>query len=160
MFNIGDQVVHKRHGIGTIVRIEARQFEPGTTSTFYIMEIEDCGAPKKIFIPVNDPNQTIRTVTNSKDLDAVFDVLKTQNTDYHQTWNRRYREYMEKVNTGNINDLASVVRSVWQLKVDKDLSFGERQMFQVAFDKLAKEIAAIKSIDIDQSETLIREGLK
>jgi CarD family transcriptional regulator len=155
MFEIGDKAVYPGHGVGIIEAIESKQIS-GKEQTFYILRILDNGMT--IMIP-RDHVETVRLreVIRKIDVSKVIHILKDRDvTVDNQTWNRRYREYMEKINTGSIYEIAEVLRDLHLLKAEKELSFGERKIMDVAKNLLVKELAIVR----DVKETDILKDLK
>jgi len=150
-FNVGDLAVYPAHGVGRITAIEARVVG-GESHDFYIMEILENAM--KIMIPVWNVDQVgLRDVIDAEEVPKVFEILKDRTLGVHegQTWNRRYREYMEKLKTGSLYDVAIVYRDLSVLKFTKDLSFGERKLFDTAQILLVKELSTAKNTD-EQTE--------
>ena len=115
-----------------------------------------------IMIPTWNVKQVgLRNIIEEKDIDKVYDVLRKENEPCadKQTWNRRYKEYMDKIKTGSIYDVAEVFRDLSILKLTKDLSFGERKLFDTAQALLVGEISTAKEADhnsiISEIETLL-----
>ena len=150
-FKIGDKAVYPAHGVGEVTGIEECKI-CGDNQTFYILRILENNM--KIMIPINNVRQVgLRGIIDSKTADNVFQVLKEREISVdNTTWNRRYREYMEKIKTGSIYEVAEVLRDLYLLKHDKDLSFGERKMLDTAHTLLIKELSLAKAIDEDQIE--------
>ena len=100
----------------------------------------------------------LREVIGSNDLYKVFDIIKNKKDSLidNQTWNRRYREYMEKIKTGSLFDVAEVFRDLFLLKLTKDLSFGERKLFDTAKGLLLKEISTAQN----SSEEAVMEEIE
>jgi CarD family transcriptional regulator len=100
----------------------------------------------------------LRAVVNKTEVKEVYDILRSREVSIEgQTWNRRYREYMEKIKTGSVFEIAEVLRDLQRLKGDKELSFGERKMLDTARTLLIKEIAvATKSKEVKIEEKLDR----
>ena len=97
----------------------------------------------------------MRELIRADEVDEVFAILKSREVAVEgQTWNRRYREYMEKIKTGSVFEIAEVLRDLSLLKHDKDLSFGERKMLDTAKSLLIKELAVAKSA---KEEKIARE---
>jgi CarD family transcriptional regulator len=97
----------------------------------------------------------LRAVVNKSEVKEVYDILRSREMSVEgQTWNRRYREYMEKIKTGSVFEIAEVLRDLSLLKHDKDLSFGERKMLDTAKSLLIKELAVAKSA---KEEKIARE---
>lgn len=150
-FKVGDKAVYPAHGVGEVTGIEECDI-CGQKQTFYIMRILE--NDMKIMIPINNVRQVgLRQVINNKQADDVFNILKERSiTVDSTTWNRRYREYTEKIKTGSIFDVAEVLRDLSLLKHDKDLSFGERKMLDTARNLLIKELAIAKSMNEEEVE--------
>jgi len=147
-FKVGDNAVHLSHGVGVVKAIEEREFS-GKKERFYILEIHDNGAPKKVFVPIDSSNQRLRPIIKAKQVEEVYRILKKREPSAldHQTWNRRYREYMEKIHTGQVREIAEVLRALFLLKTDKDLSFGERKLLDQAKTLLVKELSLAQNLE-------------
>jgi CarD family transcriptional regulator len=146
MFKIGDLAVYPAHGVGRIETIESREIS-GQKQDFYIMKILE--NDMIIMIPVNNVESVgLRDIINKDEVVRVYDIMKQRDIPAdNQTWNRRYREYMEKIKTGSVYEVAAVLRDLYLLKVDKDLSFGERKMLDTAQSLLLKELSIAKETD-------------
>lgn len=147
-FKVGDNAVHLSHGVGVVRGIEEREFSPGKKQSFYILEIHDNGAPKKVFVPIDSSGKRLRPIIKKTEVQRVYQILKKKETgaiDY-QTWNRRYREYMEKIHTGQVHEIAEVLRALFLLKHDKDLSFGEKKLLDQAKTLLVKELSLAQNV--------------
>ena len=146
-FQVGDLAVYPAHGVGEIIAIESRVVN-GEKHDFYIMKVVENGMT--IMIPTNNVESVgLRDVIPKKDIPKVYAVMKSKkeaNTD-NQTWNRRYREYMDKIKTGSLYDVAEVFRDLFLLKLTKDLSFGERKLYDTAQILLVKELSTAKKAD-------------
>ncbi len=149
-FQIGEHVVYPGHGVARVTNINTQKIM-GKPQTFYCLQILEGGM--KIMVPQsNAHNVGVRSLINQGEAVQVLSLLKRHKLDKidNQTWNRRYREYMEKIKTGNIYEVARVLRDLFLLKVDKQLSFGEKKMLNKARGLLIKELAiATKSKEAD-----------
>ncbi|MEZ4271214.1 MAG: CarD family transcriptional regulator [Myxococcota bacterium] len=145
-FKIGDKAVYPAHGVGEVTAIEDREIS-GQHQTFYILRILENGM--KIMIPTNNVRQVgLREVIGKEKVDKVFKILrKTDLSVDTTTWNRRYREYMEKIKTGSVFEVAEVLRDLYLLKTDKDLSFCELKLLDTARSLLIKELAVAQNVD-------------
>ncbi|MBU1194222.1 MAG: CarD family transcriptional regulator [Proteobacteria bacterium] len=142
----GDLAVYPAHGVGCIESIESKEIN-GDTMNFYMMKIVENGMV--IMIPTSNVESVgLREVIPETEVPAVYKVMKekARGAD-NQTWNRRYREYMDKIKTGSIYDVAEVFRDLFQLKLEKDLSFGERKLLDTAQNLLVQELSTAKDID-------------
>lgn len=145
-FKVGEKAVYPAHGVGTVKGIETSEFE-GFRQTFYVLRIMDNGMT--IRVPVQNAGAIgMRKVISREHVDKIYEVLRDRDvpTD-NQTWNRRYREYMNKIQTGDLIEVAKVLRDLALLKADKNLSFGERKMFDQARSLLVQEISVAKDTD-------------
>jgi CarD family transcriptional regulator len=151
MFQIGDKAVYPGHGVGVIEAIESKQIS-GKEQIFFILRIVDNGMT--IMIPRDNVEAVrLREVIRKIDVSKVIHILKDRDVILdNQTWNRRYREYMEKINTGSIYEIAEVLRDLHLLKAEKELSFGERKIMDVAKNLLVKELAIAR--DVKESDVL------
>ena len=140
MFNIGDLAVYPAHGVGIIEAVEKRVIS-GNSQTFYIMRILDNNMT--IMIPTdNVKNVGLREIIDAKDIPKIYKILQERHDlPENQTWNRRYRDYMEKIKTGSVFEIAEVLRDLTLLKNGKELSFGERKMLDTARNLLIKELS-------------------
>ena len=154
-FKIGDKAVYPAHGVGVITGIESKEIA-GTKRNFYILRILENGM--KIMIPTDNVEQVgLREIMSEEQVGEVYDILKERDVPVDkQTWNRRYREYNEKIKTGSPYEIAEVLRDLYLLKFDKDLSFGERKMLDTARSLLIKELSLAKGTDEESVEEEIR----
>ena len=145
MFQIGDTAVYPGHGVGVIESIETKQIS-GKELMFYILRITDNGMT--IMIPRDNAEAVgLRGVIRKLEIPKVLQILKARDVEIDtQTWNRRYREYMEKINTGSIFEIAEVIRDLHLLKNEKELSFGERKILDTAKNLLIKELAIVRNV--------------
>ena len=146
-FQVGDLAVYPAHGVGRIESIESRVVN-GEKHDFYIMKVIENGMV--IMIPTwNVASVGLRDIINEKDIPKIYAVMQQQ-PDLamdNQTWNRRYREYMDKIKTGSLYEVAEVYRDLSLLKHSKDLSFGERKLYDTAQTLLVKEISTARDKD-------------
>ncbi len=158
MFNVGDLAVYPAHGVGKVEKIESKEIS-GSTMDFYILRILDSGM--KIMIPRSNVEQVgLREVIDQKKVPQIYRILKDREMSVDmQTWNRRYREYMEKIKSGSLFEIAEVLRDLYLLKAGKDLSFGERKMFDTARALLVKEISIAKGQDEGRVEAELEKLL-
>ncbi|MCB0342468.1 MAG: CarD family transcriptional regulator [Pseudobdellovibrionaceae bacterium] len=142
-FSVGDNAVYPGHGVGQVKAIETKEIL-GSKQTFYSIEIIETGM--KIMVPKNNVASVgLRPIISNEEADKVIAILKeTEVKVDNQTWNRRYREYMEKIKTGSVYEIAEVLRDLYLLKVDKELSFGERRMLDTARTLLLRELSLAK----------------
>ncbi len=153
-FQAGDLAVYPAHGVGRIESIESRVVN-GEKHDFYIMKVLENSMV--IMIPTNNVESVgLREVIDKNEIPKVYAIMKQKqdNSGESQTWNRRYREYMDKIKTGSPYEVAEVFRDLYLLKLTKDLSFGERKLYDTAQGLLVRELSTAK--DTDQ-QTIISE---
>ncbi len=153
-FEIGDLAVYPAHGVGRIEAIESRVVN-GEKHDFYIMKILE--NDMVIMIPTwNVESVGLRDVIPENEIPKILDVMKSKRdlTIDNQTWNRRYREYMDKIKTGSLYEVAEVFRDLSLLKLSKDLSFGERKLYDTAHTLLIKELSTARNTD---EKTIVKE---
>ncbi|MBN1961272.1 MAG: CarD family transcriptional regulator [Deltaproteobacteria bacterium] len=150
-FKVGDKAVYPAHGVGEVTAIENREIS-GQNQTFYILRILDNGM--KIMIPTSNVRQVgLREVIGPEKVNRVFEILREKGLSVDTTtWNRRYREYMEKIKTGSVFEVAEVLRDLYLLKTDKDLSFCELKLLDTARGLLIKELAVAQNCDEEEVE--------
>src|SRR4029079_3752019 len=144
-FSVGDKAVYPAHGVAEVVGLETREIG-GNKQTFYILKILDTGTT--IMIPTRNVSAVgLREVIAEGDVKEVYNILKSKEIAVEgQTWNRRYREYMDKIKTGSVFEIAEVLRDLSVLRSSKELSFGERKMRDTARGLLIKELALAKGV--------------
>jgi len=153
-FQAGDLAVYPAHGVGRIEAIESRVVN-GEKHDFYIMKVLENAMV--IMIPTNNVESVgLRDVISRDEIPKVYKIMqsKQDSSSENQTWNRRYREYMDKIKTGSPYEVAEVFRDLYILKLTKDLSFGERKLYDTAQGLLVRELSTAK--DTDQ-QTIISE---
>ena len=147
-FIVGDKAVYPAQGVAEVVGIDSKEIA-GTELKFYVLRVLD--SDKKIMIPVGKVDDVgLRKIMSQKELDEVYDILRERDVDLNtQTWNRRYRAYVEKIQTGSPFEIAEVLRDLNLLKFHKTLSFGERKMLDTAKRLLVQEVAIAKDATED-----------
>ena len=138
MFKSGEYVVCPGHGVGQVIDIEEKDLGGDTVSFFRVRIIAN---GMTVMIPTTSETG-IRALVEEGEINDVFELLKNHDVKVdNSTWNRRYREYMLKVKTGSLLEIADVLRSLFLLSDSKTLSFGEKKMLDQCKELLVKEIA-------------------
>ena len=149
-FKVGDKAVYPSRGVAEVIRIEEKDIA-GKRQAFYVLRIMD--TDHKVLVPVSNAS-ALRQVISEEEINENYDILKERTIAFdNQTWNRRYRGFMEKIKTGSIYDVAEVLRDLYRLKTDKQLSFGERRMLETARTLIVKEIAIARAQTEDKVTT-------
>jgi CarD family transcriptional regulator len=148
MYKIGDKVVYPNHGAGTIVGIETKTILD-EKKEYYIMKLPI--GEMKVMIPVDKIDKIgIRDVISEKKADEVFELLNGEKSKMSQNWNRRYRANQEKLKTGDIFEVAEVVRNLSIRDREKGLSTGEKKMLSNARKILISELVLAKDMNEEE----------
>jgi CarD family transcriptional regulator len=153
VFSVGDKVVYPMHGAGIIEAIEDREIL-GRRKTYYIMRLPL--GDMKVMIPTDNVVEIgLRDIIDHDEVKQVIAVLKDTKTKMSTNWNRRYRANMQKIKSGNIYEVAEVVRNLQLRDMEKGLSTGERKMLSNAKQILISELVLAENIDEDKAKELI-----
>jgi len=144
-FNIGEIVVYPKHGVGEIVNIENMEVSSIKTQ-FYVVKMEQ--AKLMIRVPLDKKDEVgLRKISSKKIISEVFEILKLKPKIRRIMWSRRAQEYDNKIFSGEPLRIAEVVRDLFRKNSQPEQSYSERQMFQVALERLAREVAAVEKTD-------------
>ena len=153
MFNIGDRVVYPMHGAGIIEAVETQEVL-GEKQQYYVMRLPI--GDMKVMIPLNNVEEIgLRQVIDAEEVEKVYHILKGEKTKMSQNWNRRYRANMDKIKSGDIFEVAEVVRNLSIRDREKCLSTGERKMLDTARQILVSELVLAQ----DTTEEAVEETL-
>ena len=154
MFNTGDIAVYPAHGVGIIESVETKEIS-GEEMSFLTMRILD--NDMTIMVPMSNIDKVgLREVIDTKQIKEVFKILADESPKLDgKTWNKRFREYSEKIKIGSPSDIAEVMRDLMNLKNSKGLSFGERKMLDSVKNLLSQEIA----LATDDKAALVEEKI-
>jgi CarD family transcriptional regulator len=158
MFNIGDKVVYPMHGAGIIEAIEERDFM-GEPRSYYVMKLPFGGM--KVMVPLNNVESVgLRQVVGAAEMNKVFTILQDKRKTLATTWNRRVKANMDKMKSGDIYEIAEVVRNLALQDKEKRLSTGERRLLDNARQILISELVLVQDIEEQKAATLINDLLK
>ena len=156
-FKIGEIVVYPKHGVGEIIKIESMELANIKTK-FYIVKMEQ--ARLTIRVPLEKQTEVgLRKISSKKIIDDVFNVLKLKPKIRRIMWSRRAQEYDTKIYSGDPVKIAEVIRDLFRKNSQPEQSYSERQMFQVALERLAREVAAVEKTDYFQATEKIENTL-
>lgn len=156
MFNVGDKVVYPMHGAGTIDSIDKKNILDEEVE--YINISMPGGV--KVMVPSNQASkQGLRNIISQNDVEKVFCVLETDETAMSDNWNKRYRDNMEKMKSGDAYEIADVVRNLSFKQKEKGLSTGEKKMLLNAKQILVSELTLAENSNKDQMEELINNTI-
>jgi CarD family transcriptional regulator len=156
LFKVGDKAVYPAQGVAEVISIEEKDIA-GNRLKFYVLRILDTN--RKIMVPVNNAKSVgLRRPISEEEIEEIFAILRERTIAFdNQTWNRRYRGFMDKIKTGSVFDVAEVMRDLYRLKAEKSLSFGERRMLETARALIVKEIAVTREKSEEKVQAEIEE---
>lgn len=157
MFNIGDRIVYPMHGAGIIENEEVKEIL-GEKRRYFIMRMPI--GDMKVMVPVDNVEEVgVREIIGKEEMKEVIDVLKGCRTDMPQNWNRRFRLNMDRIKSGDIFEIAAVVRNLMLLDSEKGLSTGERKMLNDAKQMLISEMVLVCELNLEEIEELVVEAV-
>lgn len=158
MFIVGDKIVYPMHGAGIIEEIEEKKIL-GQTREYYILRVP-CG-DMKIMIPIDCSDDIgVRPIIPSSRLPEVLELLSSESTEMSSNWNRRYRENMELLKTGDICKVAEVVRNLIRTDRTKKLSTGEKKMLTNAKQILISELILVGKMTYEEADRTIETSIE
>lgn len=150
MFDVGDVVVYPHHGAGVIEGI-AENYVEGENRVYFVLRM--CQGNLKVMVPAENSLQVgLRNIIGKDEVDKVFDVLGEGQSPMPSNWNHRYKKNRDKLRSGDIFQVAEVVRNLTLRDIDKGLSSGEKRMLSQARDILASEL--MYAVDVEAPEAL------
>ncbi|MGI6751456.1 MAG: CarD family transcriptional regulator [Anaerovoracaceae bacterium] len=153
MFDIGDKIVYPMHGAGIIEKIEEKKILDETRE-YYIFRV--LFGDMKIMIPIDSSSDIgVRPISTKEDLEDTLSVMGQASTEMSDNWNRRYRENMEKLKTGDLQEVAEVVRNLIRVDRVKKLSTGEKKMLSNAKQIFVSEMVLVRGITAEEAEEII-----
>ncbi len=152
MFNVGDYIVYPMHGAGTVDAIEEKNIL-GEKQSYYIIKMP---GEVKVMVPTAKAEEVgVRGIIDKNSAQRVFKILEEDETEMSQNWNKRYRDNMDKMKSGDIYEIADVVRNLTFKQKEKGLSTGEKKMLLNARQILVSELALVESSSQDEVENLV-----
>ncbi|NLY43685.1 MAG: CarD family transcriptional regulator [Clostridiaceae bacterium] len=158
MYNIGDKIVYPMHGAGIIESIEEKEIL-GKKQKYYVMKMPI--GDMKVMIPLDSVKEIgVRDIINQQEAENVMKIFKSEKTDMSSNWNKRYRENMVKIKSGNIYEVAHVVKNLMHRDREKGLSTGERKMLNSAKQILVSELVLAKNMGQREVEHMIEDMIE
>ena len=156
-FKIGEVVVYPKHGVGEIIKTESMEIAK-IKSKFYVVKMEQ--SKLTIRVPLDKQKEVgLRKISSKKIIEQVFNVLKLKPKIRRIMWSRRAQEYDAKIYSGDPVKIAEVIRDLFRKNSQPEQSYSERQMFQAALERLAREVAAVEKTDYFQATEKIESTL-
>jgi CarD family transcriptional regulator len=157
MFHVGDKIAHPMHGAGIVDSVVQKKVN-GVVREYYILKLPVNGM--LVMIPTENSEEIgVRHVVKKDEADAVIRAIPGIEVDMTQNWNRRYRENMLRLKSGDLLEVAKVVKGLMLREVDRGLSTGERKMLHSAKQILISEIVLSQSSSYEEVEARINRAL-
>lgn len=153
MFEIGDKVVYPHHGAGIVEKIEEKNVD-GEHKTFFVLSL--CNGDLKVTVPQECTEEIgLRSVIGKSEVESVFDVLNQKQSQMPANWNHRYKRNREKISSGDIYQVAEVVRNLSLREREKGLSTGEKRMLSQARKILLSELMYVMNISDEEASKML-----
>ncbi len=158
LFHIGDKIVHPMHGAGIVENIVDKKIDDDQTRRYYVLKMPVAGM--MVMIPTQSCSEIgVRPIIDAKRADELISSITDIEVDMAQNWNQRYRENMLRIKSGDLNEVARVVKGLMVREKDRGLSTGERKMLHSAKQILISEIVLAKSCLYEDVEENINKAL-
>ena len=156
-FDVGDYVVYPKHGVGRVVELQSEEIA-GMKLELYVLRFEK--ERMTLRVPVNKVESIgMRKLSSDKTLKEAMETLKGKPKVKRTMWSRRAQEYEAKINSGDLISIAEVVRDLHRAESQPEQSYSERQLYESALDRMAREVAAIERIDRDAAVAILTKSL-
>ncbi len=159
-FKPGDLAVYPNYGVGKVVTVESRMMGDSEVSCYVVNILAD--SSKVVIVPVDSVEQMgLRNLISESEVPAVYNCFRYKNLDLlKMNWNRRYRSLQDKMKTGKVTDVATVISDLMFLKKRKGLSYGEERLLSDAEDILATELSIIENLPKEEIVNKIHDSFK
>ena len=156
-FDVGDYVVYPKHGVGRVIELLNQEIA-GMSLELYVLRFEK--EKMTLRVPVNKVESVgMRKLSSDKTLNVVLDILKTKPKVKRTMWSRRAQEYEAKINSGDLVSIAEVTRDLFRADDQPEQSYSERQIFEAASSRLARELGAMEESDEKTAQAKILQIL-
>lgn len=157
MYKVGDKIAYPMHGAGTIARIESKEIL-GAVKDYYILNIS-CGS-MDLMIPVDNCDSIgVRPVVSKEEIQRVMEILGQDSFVVQKNWNKRVRENMDRLKTGNLAKVAEIVRDLTRMDRSRKLSAGEKKMLSNARRILISEVMLVEGLEEKDAFTKIEAAI-
>jgi CarD family transcriptional regulator len=153
MFQVGQKVVYPTHGVGCIEAIEQKEVS-GSRQCFYVLRI--LGSDMRIMIPTGNAERVgLRELIGPREVRKVMEILRKKDVEICPNWNRRFKDNLERIKTGSLYEVATVLRKLVLLQKERNLSFGEKKMLETVRQLLVSEISHVVGIEEGDARTMV-----
>jgi len=157
-FKVGDSVVYPAHGVGAVVGVEVQEVA-GLSLEVYVITFEH--EKMTLRVPTRKAKTAgLRSLAASNVVTQALTTLKGRARIKRTMWSRRAQEYEAKINSGDLISIAEVVRDLHRSESQPEQSYSERQLYESALDRMAREVAAIEQIDREAAIGILHKSLQ
>ncbi len=158
MYQVGDRIVYPMYGAGTVAAIEEKEIL-GTVSSYYMIQVPMGNI--SLMAPVANADKIgLRRVVEPHVIDELFEHIRKTEADVNDNWNKRYRENMAKLKSGDLFEIGPIYKYLLKKDLEKGLSAGEKKMFLSAHQILLSEIVLSKNISLEEGKTLMAQNIE
>jgi len=156
-FKVGDKIVYPNHGVTVVEQIGGSSIA-GADSTYYHLRL--LANNSRLMVPISNIDRVgLRKLYQQKEIKGLLSLLEEHQSSSHSDWKGRYRDNLEKMKTGRLEDVADVLKNLNEVQKKKSLSFREKKMYDRAKYLLVSEIAIVKGIPELEAEGLVERSL-
>ncbi|HXI14186.1 MAG TPA: CarD family transcriptional regulator [Thermoanaerobaculia bacterium] len=156
-FKVGDKIVYPNHGVTIVEQIGGSSIA-GADSTYYHLRL--LANNSRLMVPISNIDRVgLRKLYQQKEIKGLLSLLEEHQSSAHSDWKGRYRDNLEKMKTGRLEDVADVLKNLNEVQKKKSLSFREKKMYDRAKYLLVSEIAIVKGIPEPEAEGLVERSL-
>ena len=156
-FVVGDYVVYPKHGVGRVIELQSQEIA-GSKLELYVLRFEK--ERMTLRVPTNKAESVgMRKLSSNAQMQDALETLEGKPKVKRTMWSRRAQEYEAKINSGDLISIAEVVRDLHRAENQPEQSYSERQLYESALDRMAREVAAIEQIDRDAAIIILNKSL-
>ncbi len=156
-FDVGQKVVYPNHGVSVVEEISTATFDTSEQTLYHLRLLSN---KSKVMVPTENLDLVgLRPLGNQDEIKQLFKILEDGNIDTYKDWKGRYKQNLDKMKTGQLTEVAEVLKNLCLVSQKKSLSFREKKMYERAKYFNVSEIAHVKDIDEDKAEEQVEKAL-
>lgn len=157
-FSVGQKVVYPNHGVSVVEEISACKFDEVEQTLYHLRLLSN---NSKVMVPKENLDLVgLRPLGDTASIRALFDILEDGNIDTYKDWKGRYKQNLDKMKTGQLIEVAEVLKNLCLVSQKKSLSFREKKMYERAKYFIVSEVAHVKDIEEDEAQKLVEKSLE
>lgn len=156
-FKVGQKVVYPNHGVSVVEKIENGEID-GNEQTYYFLRL--LSNDSKVMVPKSNLELVgVRPLGQTSDINSLFRSLRDGNIDTYKDWKGRYKQNLDKMKTGELGEVAKVLKNLRLVSMKKSLSFREKKMYERAKYFIVSEVAHVRSIEEEDADVQVEKAL-